>query len=62
MSSSGKECVRRWMQSWQENTKYHLQDRDVNDASSRGFAGHQFTEEGFFGSQLWKKIQELLYQ
>lgn len=35
MSSSGKESVWRWMQSWQENTKYHTQDRDVNDASSR---------------------------
>lgn len=38
------------MQSWQENTKYHMQDRDVNDASSREKL--VFTEEAIFGSQV----------
>lgn len=48
------------MRSWQENPKYHWQDRDVNDASNRGGSCHRVTEEAFFGSQLLKGIQELL--
>ena len=49
------------MQSWQENTKYRTQDRDVNDASSRGvLITESLKKWPSLDRHSWKWIQELL--
>lgn len=53
MSSSGEDSVYGSMKSWQENTKYHIQDRDAKDASSGGEL--MVNGEVIFGSQLLKE-------